>query len=168
MFADANGPLRAVPPLSVVAATLVHFAEGTAAVSVTVAIDQGPDTSAAVVTLNADDCTLVVVEGDEQRTIPAVSAVELAAPLGRLHLHSFPPFDVEPELGEITGAIGAIDHLARSVIELASLFGGQSAAAAEYRTSIGGLIEIGGNARGEAALSVHGVEFETPDGWPSR
>lgn len=149
-----------------VAATLADFAARTDAVSVTIAIDQGPDASAAVVTLNAEDSTIVVVEGDQQRVIPSVSAVETAEPLGRLHLHSFPPFDVEPELGEITGAIGAIDHLARSVIDLASLFGGQSAAAAEYRTSSGGLIEIGGNARGEAALSVHGVEFETPDGWP--
>ncbi len=168
MFADGNGPLPAVPSLPVVAATLAHFAEGSAAVSVTIAIDQGSETAAAVVTLNADDSTLVVMEGDEQRIVPSVSAVGAAESLGKLHLHSFPPFDVEPELGEITGAIGAIEHLARSVIELASLFGGESAAAAEFRTSSGGLIEIGGNARGEAALSVHGVEFETPDGWPRR
>lgn len=153
--------------LARVAATLSHFATGTGANSVTVVLDQGFEFSPVTVSLDAGSSTVTVTEGEEVRVVPAVSAAGEAEPIGRLHLHAFPPFDVEIETGSITGAIGGLDHLAGSVSKLAELFESDSAASAEYPTAAGGTLEIGANSRGEIALIVDGVEFEAPEGWPA-
>jgi len=168
MGQDAVAPGSGGVPLAVVAATLVKFARGSEAAKVSVVIDQGDDFAVAVVSLDAVTGSLTVSEGDEVRELDRLEGIPEAEPLGPMHLHSFPPFEVEPETGQITGALGALDHLARSVVELANLFGGSSAAAAEYETSDGEFLEVGGNTRGEVALSSNGIEFETPEGWPGR
>ena len=168
-MSDQAGAGAAEPvPLAVVAATLVKFSRGSEAARVTVVIDQGDEFAGAVVSFDAVSGSLSVSEGDEIRELDRLAGIAEAEPLGPMHLHSFPAFEVEPETGQITGALGALEHLARSVVELANLFGGRSAAAAEYETADGNLLEVGGNTRGEVALSSGGVEFETPEGWPGR
>ena len=168
MAEEAGASAERSVPLAVVAATLVKFARGSEATRVTVAIDQGDDVAVAVVSLDAVTGALSVSEGDEIREVDQLSGIADAEPLGPMHLHSFPSFEVEPETGQITGALGALEHLARSVVELANLFGGRTAAAAEYETADGGSLEVGGNTNGDVALSSGGVEFETPEGWPGR
>ncbi len=161
-----GSPPAALPDLATTVATLRMFAEGSGALLVTIVVDQGADHAPVIVSLDTDSGALEVAEADEARMIPDAAAIPEAEPLGKLHLHSFPPFEVELETGQVTGVIGGIDHLAKSVIALADLFGGQSIASARFATVDGPALEVGGRVGGEAALSCGGVEFETPDGWP--
>jgi len=159
-------PALGVPDLATTVATLRMFASGSGALLVTIVIDQGPEHAPVVVSLDSDTGALEVAEADEARMIPDAGGLPEVEPIGRLHLHSFPPFEVDVELGQVAGVIGGLDHLAKAVIDLAGLFGGQSVASARYASTAGPPLEIGGSAGGEAALSCGGVEFETPDGWP--
>ena len=156
-----------IPSLADTAATLFKYARGTDAMSVGVVIPQGDDTAAAIVKFDAIEEVLTVAEGDEIRSVPALDGLG-GASLGDLHLHTFPEFEVDLDEGKIVGAIGAMDHLARSVSALAGFFGPGALASAEFRTS--GTVpplEIGATAAGEFMVCCGEVEFELPPGWPS-
>lgn len=159
-------PQRGGAGLAEVASTLIAFCDGSGALTATVAIDQGDDLSAAVVTYDSRLGSLEVGEGAERRIVPDARSIAVDSPLGQLHLHSFPPFEVDRESGTVTGVLGGLDQQARSVVQLAALFGGRSLASAGFETLDSDPLEVGANAAGEVALSCGGIEFETPQGWP--
>jgi hypothetical protein len=72
-----------------------------------------------------------------ERVLHLPHAIELdAEPLGRhIELRQLPPFEVDPEAGEVVGTIGGLDMLADAMLELAALLGGRSVAMAQYATS---------------------------------
>jgi hypothetical protein len=148
-------------------ATLRAFAAGTGARDVSVVIDQGDDLSPAVVSLDALDRSVSVVEGELGRSV-ALEDVRESEPIAAQHLHNFPPFELDLELGQVTGALGALEDLARSLIGLAAMFGGRSIATASFTTVSGPPLEIGASTSGECSLSGGEVEFETPPDWPPR
>lgn len=154
-----------LPGLAAVAATLVSFCEGSGAVGASVVIDVGEADPPVTVELDPNGGSLTVSQADELTVVPDVAAIESADPVVAFHLHSFPAFEVDLEAGTVTGAIGALEHQARSVAVLAAAFGGRSVAAVRYPTTIGEPIEIGASAGGEVALSCAGVEFEAPESW---
>ena len=151
-----------------VAATLVKFAEGTEALSVAVVIPQGDDVASAIVRFDAVEEVLTVAEGEEVRTVPALEGLG-GSVLGQIHLHRFPEFEVDLDEGKITGAIGALEDLARSVEDLAKVFGEGALASGEFRTKAPAEpLELGSNGNGEFVVSCGDVGFEVPDNWPKR
>ena len=157
---------EAIPSLADTVATLVGWAEGTGALAVGVLIPQGDDVSPALVRYDHLEGVLSVAEGEEMRTVPALDGLG-GTPLGELHLHKFPDFDVDDDEGKIVGAIGGLENLARTLGALAGFFGPEALAAAEFRTADGGApLEIGSGAAGGYAISRGDIEFEIPDGWP--
>ena len=156
------------PSLADVAATLVQFAEGTECLSVGVVIPQGDDVASAIVRFDRLEQVLTVAEGEEVRTVPALEGLG-GSPIGGLHLHRFPDFEIDLDEGKITGAIGALEDLARSLEALAKLFGAGALASGEFRTKPpADPLELGTNGNGEFIVSCGDVGFEVPENWPTR
>lgn len=156
------------PSLADVAATLVSFAEGTECLTVSVVIPQGEDVASAILTYDAADQVLTVAEGDEVRTVPALDGLG-GRPLALLHTHRFPDFEIDIDEGKITGAVGALEDLARSVEDLALVFGDGALASAEFRTKPPAEpLELGSDGVGGFLVSCGDVGFEVPENWPPR
>ena len=156
------------PLLADVAATLMAYAEGTEAVSVSVVIPQGDDVASAIVRYDRLDAVLTVAEGDEVRSVPGLEGLG-GKRLGDLHVHRFPEFEVDLEEGKIVGAVGAMEDLARSLEALAKLFGDGALASGEFRTKPpADPLELGSNGAGEFVVSCGEVGFEVPENWPAR
>lgn len=151
-----------------VAATLVGFASGTECLTVSVVIPQGDDVSAAIVSYDRVNEVLTVAEGDEVRSLPGLDGQGGTA-LGSIHTHRFPDFEVDAESGEITGAVGAMEDLARSLEKLAQLFGPGALSSAEFRTKAPSEpLEIGSDGAGGFVVSCGETDFEVPENWPTR
>ncbi len=156
------------PSLGDVAATLVRFAEGTECLSVGVVIPQGDDVASAIVRYDALEQVLTVAEGEEVRNVPALEGLGGTA-LGDIHLHRFPDFEIDLDESKITGAVGALEDLARSLESLAQLFGEGALASGEFRTKPpADPLELGTNGDGEFIVSCGDVGFEVPENWPTR
>ena len=158
----------ASPSLADVAATLISFAEGTDCLSVSVVIPQGEDVSAAIVSYDNGDQVLTVAEGDEVRSVPSVTAMS-GKPLAALHTHRFPDFEIDLDEGKITGAVGALEDLARTLEDLALTFGDGALASAELRTKPPAEpLELGADGQGGFTVICGEVGFEVPENWPAR
>ena len=156
------------PSLRDVAATLVRFAEGTECLSVGVVIPQGEDVASAIVRYDALEQVLTVAEGEEVRNVPALEGLG-GTVLGDIHLHRFPDFEIDLDESKITGAVGALEDLARSLESLAQLFGEGALASGEFRTKPpADPLELGTNGDGEFIVSCGDVGFEVPENWPTR
>ena len=157
-----------IPALADVAATLVSFAEGTECLSVSVVIPQGDDVASAIISYDPGDEVLTVAEGDEVRTVPALDGLA-GKPLAQLHTHRFPDFEIDLDEGKITGAVGALEDLARSVEDLALVFGDGALASAEFRTKPpADPLELGSDGAGGFMVCCGEVGFEVPENWPTR
>lgn len=165
-MAELPDQASGTPPLADVVATLRHFADGCGALQVAVAIDQGEGFSPVLVSHHVADGSVEVSEGGESRLIPDAGTMPAGKPVVELHLHSFPRFEVDPDQCTVAGPIGALDHLANAVIELAVGFGGRSVASATFATDIDEPLQVGAGTDGEVGLSCGDIEFETPPGWP--
>jgi hypothetical protein len=155
--------VASVRPLDAVVETLRDILHRSGALRVAVVVDLPDGAPAALV----DVGRLAPVEvriADRIMHLP--HAIELdAEPLsGAIELRQLPPFDVEPETGQVTGTLGGLDMLADAMRELAALLGGRSVAIAVYQTTTP-KIDLTVTARaGEPVLVTLGdQEWELPD-----
>jgi hypothetical protein len=154
--------VASVGPLDAVVETLRDVLHRSGALRVAVVVDV-PDGPAALV----DVGRLAPVEvriGDRVMHLP--HAIELQAESfgGSIALRQLPPFEVEPDTGQVTGTLGGLDMLADAMRELAALLGGRSVAIAVYQTATPG-VDLSVTARsGEPVLITLGEEeWELPD-----
>lgn len=114
-------------------ALLRDFLHRSGALRAVAVVDRGPADGPAVV-----DCErFAPVEVDlGERIVQLPHEAELGADApGAPDVRPLPPFDVDPERGEVTGTIGGLDHLMGAVGELADLLGGQNVAMAVFETT---------------------------------
>jgi hypothetical protein len=146
---------------------MIIFARDCGALELSLAIDQGADTSPAVMLLDPIEETLEIREGDQVRLIPDIAVFDDAQPLGEVHVHKMPPFEVDLNSDEIVGALGGIEHLALSLVNFAHLFPGESVVAAQFPTVGEDSLDLIARTSGEVGIHCGGVDFETPAGWPA-
>jgi hypothetical protein len=162
---DAEDPIdlvASVGPLDAVVETLRDVLHRSGALRVAVVVDM-PEGPAALV----DVGRLAPVEvriADRTMHLPHAIELEAASMADAIELRQLPPFEVEPETGQVVGTIGGLDMLADAMRELAELLGGRSVAMAVYQTVTPG-IDLTVTARhGESVLVTLGDnEWELPD-----
>jgi hypothetical protein len=77
-----------------------------------------------------------LTEQDELSTFPAdVHIPQAPKPLPALRTPPASAISIDTQTGELSAPIGTIDHLAESVLALATAFGGLSVASVEFATS---------------------------------
>jgi len=75
-----------------------------------------------------------IVIGDREVELPHDAELTEEAPdLGEVR--QMPPFEVDPEKGEVAGVIGGLEHLADATLRLAVALGGRSVAIVEFETN---------------------------------
>jgi hypothetical protein len=129
--------VASVGPLDAVVETLRDVLHRSGALRVAVVVDM-PDGPAALV----DVGRLAPVEVRiAERTMHLPHAIELEAEsLGdQIELRQLPPFEVEPDSGQVIGTLGGLDMLADAMRALAELLGGRSVAMAVYQTLTPGI-----------------------------
>jgi hypothetical protein len=154
--------VASVGPLDAVVETLRDVLHRSGALRVAVVVDM-PDGPAALV----DVGRLAPVEVRiADRTMHLPHAIELEAESlgGAIELRQLPPFEVEPETGQVTGTLGGLDMLADAMRQLSDLLGGRSVAIAVYQTVTPG-VDLTVTARyGEPVLITLGEqEWELPE-----
>jgi hypothetical protein len=145
-------------------ATARAFAEHTRATRVVLLIDRGDEASALMVDVDPEGDTEVTDE-EELASIPAGALVPADPRPVRAELTHVPAtaITIDPETGELSAPIGAIEHLAHAVTALAQAFGGRSVATAEFATSDPALpITIAAREGEPPLLSAGGEQFELP------
>ena len=113
--------------------TLREFLHRSTAARAIAVVDREPGVGPAVV-----DCgrfeAIEVDLGDRTVRIPHDAPLDAAAP-ELPEVKPIPPFEVDPESGEVTGAIGGLDHLVDAVGSLADALGAGSVAMAVFATT---------------------------------
>ena len=144
-------------------ATARAFASRTEALRVVLLIDRGAGEPALMV--DHDPATgTEITDGDELATI-ANGALVPADPLPLHNPRAIPATAIalDMDTGRLSAPIGAIEHLAHAVTELAGAFAGRSVATAEFATSDPDLpITIAGRKGDPPILSAGGEQFELP------
>jgi hypothetical protein len=162
---DAEDPIdlvASVGPLDAVVETLRDVLHRSGALRVAVAVDI-PDGPPALV----DVGRLTPVEvriADRTMHLPHAIELEAESMADAIALRQLPPFEVEPETGQVIGTLGGLDMLADAMIALAELLGGRSVAMAVYQT-VTPDVDLTVTARqGESVLVTLGDhEWELPD-----
>jgi hypothetical protein len=112
---------------------LREFLHATSALEAQGVVDRGDDIPPALVTVGRATPIEVV---DGARTVHLPHAVELDAEKpGFQRVPQLPPFEVDPDEGIVSGALGGINALAESVEALARALGGRSVALAFFLTT---------------------------------
>ncbi|HEY6758308.1 MAG TPA: hypothetical protein VI318_02420 [Baekduia sp.] len=155
--------VASVGPLDAVVETLRDVLHRSGALRVAVMVDMPDGAPAALV----DVGRLAPVEvriGDRTMHLPHAIELEAESFGGGIALRQLPPFEVEPETGQVTGTLGGLDMLADAMRELAALLGGRSVAIAVYQTITPG-VDLSVTARqGEPVLVTLGEqEWELPE-----
>lgn len=101
----------------------------TGALNVSVALDRPEPTIVECERL----MPIIVRDADGERSLPHDAATDVELP-ELPHMHQLPPFQADPETGEVAGALGGLEHLARALREIATLLGARSVVAANYET----------------------------------
>jgi len=113
--------------------TLREFLHRSTAARAIAVVDREPGVGPAVV-----DCgrfeAIEVDLGDRTVRIPHDAPLDAAAP-ELPEVKPIPPFEVDPESGEVTGAIGGLEHLVDAVGSLADALGSGSVAMAVFATT---------------------------------
>ena len=125
--------VASVGALDEVVAALREFVHRSGALRAVGLVDQAPGEGPAVV-----ECgRLAVIEVDfGDRLVHLPHGIELDVPTPPLpEVRQLPPFDVDPESGEVTGTIGGLDHLVDGVRGLADALGGRNVAMAVFETT---------------------------------
>jgi hypothetical protein len=152
-----------VGPLDAVVETLRDVLHRSGALRVAVVVDLPDDAPAALV----DVGRLAPVEvriGDRIMHLPHAIELEAESLGGAIELRQLPPFEVDPDTGQVTGTLGGLDMLADAMRELAALLGGRSVAIAVYQTITAG-IDLTVTARGgePVLITLGDEEWEMPD-----
>lgn len=154
------------PALDEVIALLREFLHRTGAVRAVALVDR-PGEAPAVV-----DCgRLMPIEVDlGERLVHLPHAVELDATAPELpgHLRQLPPFEADPDSGEVTSIVGGLQHAVAAVRALAELLGGRNVALAQWPTTpTDAQLSISARADGSEPplLALGEEEFELPEGF---
>jgi hypothetical protein len=142
-------------------ATARAFQDQAQAIRVVLLIDRGPIEPALMVECELDT---EVTDGDAMATIPRGQLVP-AEPLPLPEIRPIPStaITIDTGTGELSAPIGAIEHLAQSLMQLAQVLGGRSVATAEFATSDPALpITIAARSGEPALLEAAGEQFELP------
>ena len=131
--AARTGPVEPLDSeLAPVVATMREFLDRTEALRVVLLLDRG-DAEPVIIDLDAGG-ELELAEGDEVR--PAtLDAFADAPPRALPPIHPLTPVDVDPEAGQITAPLGAIERTAAGVRATAQLFGERSVLTAAFATT---------------------------------
>ena len=140
---------------------LREFLHRTGAVGVQAVLDRGERPPAHLSCGRLEPIEVTTVE----RTVHLPHAVDLAPapPDGLPSIPALPPVEVDAGAGVITGPLGGVEAMARSVVALAELLGGQSVALAFWPTTDPD-VPLGVGARaGERPIVTRGEEqFHLP------
>ena len=122
------------PTHDVILATVRDFAERSGAVRVAVLLDRGPDHLAPLIEAEPGE-HVTIEQGGEHVLVPTADLIGVQ-PLPLELPRPLPPtaLDVDAGQGRIEAPIGAVDALAKALLELAALLGGRTVVSAEFRT----------------------------------
>jgi hypothetical protein len=154
------------PALDPVIATLRDFLHRSGAVRAVAVVD-GTDGGEGPAVVDVGRLLPVeVVQGDRVLHLP--HAIELdAVALGEVDVRQLPPFDVNPQTGEIAATIGGVEHLAKGVRKLANLIGGRTVALAQFDTTTPDLrLSMTARADEPMVLAIGEDEYVMGPGWP--
>jgi hypothetical protein len=142
-----------------VAATLLAYVSASGAEGATAVVEAG------TVDVDADgSASLEPPESPVAEPLDAHSAPPLD--LG-VEVRSLPPFRVDAEAGEVTGAIGALEHLAEGVRALAATLGDGSVALVRFPATDGETPFALAAREGEGLVVVIGDDqFQMDPAWP--
>jgi hypothetical protein len=119
-------------PLDPAIAALREFLHATSALEAQGMVDRGDELPALITVGRATP--IEVVEGG--RTVHLPHAVDLGIePPSLPHVPQLPPFEIDPDEGVVSGALGGIQALADAVHALAEALGGRSVALAFFPTT---------------------------------
>jgi hypothetical protein len=118
--------------LGPVVATVREFLDRAEALRAVLLLDRGAE-EAVVVDLDAAG-DLELAEGDDVRQLH-LDAFAAAHPLALPTVHPLTPVEVDPEAGQITAPLGAVERTAAGVRATAKLFGDRSVLTAAFTTS---------------------------------
>ena len=166
-MADApDTPIQVVTSageFDVVIVLLRDFLHRSGALRAVAAVDRGAGVAPAIV-----DCErFLPVEVDlGDRLLQLAHETPLRVPSPELpHVHQQPPFEVDPDGGVVTGAIGGLEHLAHAVRALADLLGERGVAVATFETTNAELpLALSARAGGEepVVVTLGDASFELP------
>jgi hypothetical protein len=142
-----------------VAATLLAYVSASGALGATAVVDAG------TVDVEADgSASLEPPESPVAEPLDAQSAPPLDLGVG---VRALPPFEVDAEAGEVTGAMGALEHFADGVRALAATLGGRSVALVRFPATDGETPFALAARDGEGLVVVIGDDqYEMDPGWP--
>jgi hypothetical protein len=142
-----------------VAATLLAYVSASGALGATAVIEAG------TVDVEVDgSASLEPPESPVAEPLDAHAAAPLA--LG-VEVRALPPFVVDAEAGEVTGAIGALEHFAEGVRALAAALGGRCVALVRFPATDGDTPFALAARDGEGLVVVIGDDqYEMDPGWP--
>jgi len=113
-------------------AALREFLHATSALEAQGFVDRGEDAPALITVGRATPIEVV----DGERTVHLPHAVDLGVEAPSLpHVPQLPPFEIDPQDGTVSGALGGIQALADAVNALAAALGGRSVALAFFPTT---------------------------------
>ncbi len=143
-------------------ATARAFGRAAGAERVVLLIDQGEDAPVAMVEWELPD-TARVTEGEATHELAGADAGARPAELPEVRAIPASTLEMDPETGELAAPIGAVAHLAETVVALASAFGGRSVATADFPTRRPELpLTVAGRAGEPVILAVGEQRFELP------
>jgi hypothetical protein len=154
--------VASVGPLDAVVETLrdVLHRSGALRVAVVVDLPSGPPALVDVGRLAPVEVRIA----DRVMHLPHAIELEAESLGGAIELRQLPPFEVDPQSGQVIGTLGGLDMLADAMRELAEIIGGRSVAMAVYQT-VTPDVDLTVTARsGEPVLVTLGdEEWEMPD-----
>jgi hypothetical protein len=153
------------PQLDAVVVLLREFLHVSGAVRAVAMVERSGEGPAVV------DCgRLLPIEVDlgEDRLLHLPHAIELDATAPELpsDLRQLPPFEVDPETGEVTSIIGGLQHAVRATRALAEALGGRNVALAAFPTTpVDAQLSITARADGSEPplIALGDEEFELPE-----
>lgn len=153
------------PSLATVLATLRAFVTQAGAEQAVLVLDQGEDVLPAVVLCPAQG-EAEISEGEESVLVRDPEAAS-GTPLPLPEVRAFPPLSVDASRGQLTGPLGAFEHLGRAVRDLAGAFPGRSVLTVAWESTDPAAPVLLAARRGEEMVLALGEEqFELPAGWP--
>ena len=146
-------------------ATVREFGRRAEAERVVVLLDLGAGGEAAMVEWRPG-APLAVTEGETTWAVPDESAGAVP-PLALTAVRAVPAsaVRVDEATGEIAAPIGAVEHLADAVLDLARAFGGRSVASADFPTADPGVpLTIAARPGEPVLVEIGETQFELPGG----
>ena len=114
-------------------ATVRDYQQRTGALRVVVLVDRGEAEPPLMIDCDAEQ-TVEITDGDSLTTIPADASTHKPRPLPDIRHIPAPAIELDLRTGDLQAPLGAIEHLAQTLGQLAGAFGNRSVATAEIAT----------------------------------